>query len=49
MNNKNQKINNLINFIKDIGDNLCKIFEPIFPNITVDFPINWSAPTKMRR
>ena len=38
MNNKDKKINNLINFIKNIGDNLNKIFDTTFPNITIDFP-----------
>lgn len=38
MNDKDKKISNLINFIKDIGDNLKKILNSTFPNITVDFP-----------
>lgn len=38
MNNKNHKIINLINYFKDIGDYLIKIFEPTFPNISIDYP-----------
>ena len=37
-NGKNQKINNLINFIKDIGVYLVELFEPTFPNISIDYP-----------
>ena len=38
MNDKEKKINNLINFIKDLGDTLIEIFNPLFPDIFIEYP-----------
>ena len=38
LNNKNQKSLNLINFIKDIGNNVFKKINNIFQNVTIDYP-----------
>ena len=38
MNDKEKKINNLINFIKNLGDTLIEIFNPLFPDISIDYP-----------
>lgn len=38
VNNKNENISNLINFIKDMGNYLVKLFSDEFPNITIDYP-----------
>ena len=38
MNNKNENIFNLINFIKDIGNSLIEKFSSSFENISIDYP-----------
>jgi hypothetical protein len=38
MNNKNEQISNLINFIKDIGECFKKKINEHFPDITIDYP-----------
>lgn len=38
MNNKNENISNLIDFIKDLSNCMLDKFKPIFPNMTIDYP-----------
>jgi hypothetical protein len=38
MNNKNETIQNLINYIKDMGTYLVEKFNPYYENLSIDFP-----------
>jgi len=44
MNNKNENISKLINYIKDIGDYMVEKLSPIFSNVSIDYP--WKESTQ---
>jgi hypothetical protein len=44
MNNKNENISRLINYIKDIGDYMVEKLSPTFENISIDYP--WKESTQ---